>query len=276
MKQRLITGAVIVTVLALMIVSKLLTPIIFDFGIGVLAVLGATEVAKVFDRSGKYSNVMFASIFPAVSYLILCLGISKSWSWVGYAGWFVGSMGVYYLVIFAMNYIFLDKTKKEIANKKLETTVLKYSLTKALNTIVVCIYPTLLFATFIVINHINDLPMVANNPVLLDANLDFFLIVIIFAVQILTDSLAMVIGSALKGPKLCPVISPKKTISGAIGGVVGGLIGSMAVFGLFMLNDPFRSMYVALNLNVWYFLFFGFVGAIMCQFVYRSNTILLR
>lgn len=32
-------------------------------------------------------------------------------------------------------------------------------------------------------------------------------------------------GIALKGPKLCPDLSPKKTISGSVGGFVGSLIG---------------------------------------------------
>lgn len=40
-----------------------------------------------------------------------------------------------------------------------------------------------------------------------------------------TDTGAFFMGIALKGPKLCPELSPKKTISGSIGGFLGALIG---------------------------------------------------
>ena len=40
-----------------------------------------------------------------------------------------------------------------------------------------------------------------------------------------TDTGAYFVGIALKGPKLCPDLSPKKTISGCIGGFLGALLG---------------------------------------------------
>lgn len=265
MKQRLITGSFLVAGIILLILSRLLTPIIFDFGVGAFAVLGAVEVARVFERSGRHSNIIMASIYPAVLYLGVCLAIANSWSWVGYVAWFIGSLAVYFLLIIAVSYILINKTKQEITNKKLDANLHKYALYKAINTIIVCVYPTVLFFALILINHMGSFEVVANNELLLNSNLDFALIIMIFAVQVLTDSLAMVVGSKFKGPKLCPVVSPKKTISGAIGGMLGGVVGAVIVYGFFMLNGPFNAMYSTLNLNVWYFIFFGFVGAFMCQ-----------
>jgi len=40
-----------------------------------------------------------------------------------------------------------------------------------------------------------------------------------------TDTGAFFTGIALKGPKLCPDLSPKKTISGCVGGFLGSLLG---------------------------------------------------
>lgn len=44
---------------------------------------------------------------------------------------------------------------------------------------------------------------------------------LVFIGSFITDSCAYFTGTAIGGKKLCPNISPKKTISGAIGGVVG-------------------------------------------------------
>jgi phosphatidate cytidylyltransferase len=49
------------------------------------------------------------------------------------------------------------------------------------------------------------------------------------------DTAAMAVGTAAGGPKLAPVLSPKKTHSGAIGGILGGIIAALAL-GKFVLN----------------------------------------
>jgi phosphatidate cytidylyltransferase len=49
------------------------------------------------------------------------------------------------------------------------------------------------------------------------------------------DTAAMAVGTAAGGPKLAPVLSPKKTHSGAIGGTLGGIIAALAI-GKFVLN----------------------------------------
>jgi len=49
------------------------------------------------------------------------------------------------------------------------------------------------------------------------------------------DTAAMAVGTAVGGPKLAPVLSPKKTYAGAIGGTLGGVITALAL-GKFVLN----------------------------------------
>ena len=48
----------------------------------------------------------------------------------------------------------------------------------------------------------------------------------------MSDIMAFAVGSAFRGPKFAPMISPKKTISGAIGGFIGGVMGGAIVFAL--------------------------------------------
>jgi phosphatidate cytidylyltransferase len=49
------------------------------------------------------------------------------------------------------------------------------------------------------------------------------------------DTAAMAVGTAVGGPKLAPILSPKKTHAGAVGGTLGGLITALAL-GKFVLN----------------------------------------
>jgi phosphatidate cytidylyltransferase len=49
------------------------------------------------------------------------------------------------------------------------------------------------------------------------------------------DTAAMAVGTAVGGPKLAPILSPKKTHAGAVGGTLGGVIAALAL-GKFVLN----------------------------------------
>ena len=49
------------------------------------------------------------------------------------------------------------------------------------------------------------------------------------------DTAAMTVGSGVGGPKLAPVLSPKKTYAGAVGGTLGGVIAALAL-GQFVLT----------------------------------------
>ncbi|MBQ0098149.1 MAG: phosphatidate cytidylyltransferase [Oscillospiraceae bacterium] len=62
-----------------------------------------------------------------------------------------------------------------------------------------------------------------------------FWCVLILAVPWLADSAAYFVGSFMGKTKLCPEISPKKTVEGAVGGVLGGIAASMLVGLIFML-----------------------------------------
>ena len=52
---------------------------------------------------------------------------------------------------------------------------------------------------------------------------------LMIAIPCVGDIFALYVGSTLRGPKLCPAVSPNKTISGAIGGLVGSLLSSLLV-----------------------------------------------
>ena len=80
-----------------------------------------------------------------------------------------------------------------------------------------------------------------------------------------TDSMAYVVGSTLKGPKLCPLISPNKTISGAVGGLFFGALGGLLTYYLFTLNKVFSGMMSILNVRWWKLLIVGIIVSIIGQ-----------
>ena len=61
-----------------------------------------------------------------------------------------------------------------------------------------------------------------------DVELSRLILVVAFSASVLTDTFAYFIGRSMGKTKLCPRISPKKTVEGALGGLVGGIIGVLA------------------------------------------------
>ena len=89
------------------------------------------------------------------------------------------------------------------------------------------------------------------------------LLCLTFAVPLMGDILALFVGRAVGGPKLCPPVSPKKTIAGSLGGLAGSVLAAMAVYGL---SHVFCNAPTLAKLPVWWhYLLLGFFGGIVGQ-----------
>jgi len=84
------------------------------------------------------------------------------------------------------------------------------------------------------------------------------LVVLPLVVTWICDTCAMAGGALVGGPKLAPVLSPKKTWAGAVAGLVGGLLAALA-YGALVLDR------VALRLGVWQLVTVGVVGVVAAQ-----------
>lgn len=86
-------------------------------------------------------------------------------------------------------------------------------------------------------------------------------------ISVFTDTAAYFVGVSLKGPKLCPSISPKKTVSGAIGGILGGVLGSLVVYFTFeyFALFPFADVQTLGfgDVSIWIYVIVGLGGAIL-------------
>ena len=85
----------------------------------------------------------------------------------------------------------------------------------ALKGLLTAVYPKLIMTAFLYANSLENNSLLA--------------LILIFTIAPATDVMAYLVGSLLKGKKLCPKISPNKTISGAIGGLSGGIIVAVAL-----------------------------------------------
>ncbi len=96
-----------------------------------------------------------------------------------------------------------------------------------------------------------------------DMELGRFYIWLVFIGAFITDTFAYFTGCSIGGPKLCPSISPKKTIAGAIGGVVGcGL--SFIIFGL-IVNWGFADMISGKQMSLVLLFILGIIVAILSE-----------
>lgn len=83
-----------------------------------------------------------------------------------------------------------------------------------------------------------------------DAGFGFAVIMLLFAIVWTTDVLGYFAGRAFGGPKLLPVVSPKKTWSGAIAGTAGAVVVALLVAAQFGSFDRIAIIGVALLLSV--------------------------
>ena len=89
-------------------------------------------------------------------------------------------------------------------------------------------------------------------------------ILLMFLIPAFADSGAFIVGSLIKGKKLAPRISPKKTISGAVGGVLSGVLagGIVLILSLFVPALNIGRLSANPALNIVHFLVIGAIGAV--------------
>ena len=86
-------------------------------------------------------------------------------------------------------------------------------------------YPTAILSTMLLANDFGEASTLA--------------LLLIFVISPVADTFAFVVGSIFKGKKLCPTISPNKTISGAVGGIVFGTGASVLLYWLYTLTSDY-------------------------------------
>lgn len=216
---------------------------IFDIFALVIVVVCGFEISEMLEKSGKQNNRFFATMYGVFNYFISLIVLKNQ------------NLGVLVLAQIAGLVIYFVIVAIYLAVKEKQPSDQVFKM--AFNTILCCVYPSFWFCFIVVINHIDYL-----------AGVQYFsliFIILIFAVTMLTDTFAYLIGSKIRGPKLAPSISPNKTISGAVGGLLGGIVGAMLVLGLAKVVPDLNSSLVMYSLSWWQFLIMGFILSVFGQ-----------
>ena len=250
MKKRAITSVFIVLVTALAIVSKLLFNEIFDIFIAVIGVISASELSNMLTLKEKPHNRFMSTLYVAALYAPVLFAENTTTT--------IGQLFLWLTLAFAIwtVVIFIYELGKNIRNNSINS--FKESLKTTGFSALVGIYPSLLISMFFVLNHLSGFMAIANKYFTL------WMIVAVFAITMLSDTFAYLVGSTLKGPKLCPKISPKKSWSGAIGGLLGGVVGALLIYAVLKI-DAFNSILTQMDVNIWAFVGLGIIGSIISQ-----------
>ncbi|MGI6701675.1 MAG: phosphatidate cytidylyltransferase [Christensenellales bacterium] len=103
----------------------------------------------------------------------------------------------------------------------------KYTYKDLAMTAFILFYPMVLMILFGEVNHNTG---------------GLFGILSVLVIAIMSDTFAQWIGMLVGGKKLCPEISPKKTVAGAYGAYVGGMVGAAALFFIFEFFQLFKNV----------------------------------
>ena len=180
----------------------------------VLVFLGVFEMYQAFKRAG-YRPIPSALILGCIAafpltYFFMADGVMLTLAVTVVAA----------LIVFTLKHN-LGEAKpqtEEEGGEPADSVKKGYSLNDMFATVFIGIYPLSLFMLFLPVNH---------------SEAGLLGIMLVIAVPVMTDTMAYFTGMALGKRKLCPQISPKKTVAGAVGGVIGGIIGALIVFFLF-------------------------------------------
>ena len=203
---------------------------ILDAPIMLFAFVGTYEMHHTF-RKSEYKNSWGAP-------LLLCVAIYPLWYFLGYKGILIALS----LSICLALAVFTFKAEMEL--KDLLATI--FSL----------IYPMALVSLAFALSR--EFPCGGT-----------FAISFAIFLPVFSDTFAYLVGSTLGKRKLCPSISPKKTVAGAVGGLLGSVLCAVTFFLLFDLYAVIPVGYVSFSDSVAVravvFVVLGIVGGVLAE-----------
>ena len=251
MLKRTITGLFIVLVLAGFTWLREVSVLFFDALTLVLIYGAIVELAfalKLFNRK------FFVTLLFAYPIALACIYIFSGSVLQAIALQILCMLVIFVLCMFK-EIIVLGIKRKNNDTEEDERERNSGLLNETVGTLGLCVYPISLIGALFGINHFG-------------LNLGYIGIILVFGISMCTDTFAYLFGSMIKGTKLAPEISPKKSVSGFVFGALGGIGVSLLCMYLFYFKGLLPS--AILNLStlqaVIMFVSLGVIGTFATQF----------
>ncbi|MEG1990164.1 MAG: phosphatidate cytidylyltransferase [Clostridia bacterium] len=231
MKRRVLSAAIFLLVLIL--IGAFNSSIVDTIVITILSMIGIYEYNKAFKNAGF-----------------------KPISWVGYLGCFtMFSMGG---IIANVDKILIIKFALPILLIVIFMYMILTNLKRTIVDVAITVF-SLIYIPFM-FSFLKLILMMENGR---------FLILYVFIAAFASDTFAFLIGRKFGKNKLCPEISPKKTIEGAVGGIFGVIL-------CYTILTYVGNRYFSMNLNFIYMLIAGVIAGIAGQFGDLSASAIKR
>lgn len=241
-------------VVALAFLLREVNNIIFDLLFCLVIIVSANEVSRVFNRSGRMNEGVIISIYPALNYLLFYFCMVKNVKVYAILLLSIALIIVLMIVDLIVILIMKKQNMKQYEESKLAKDYKTFVINKVLLTGFIMLYPSLILSSLYFFNHISDFKYLEIATKFGNVNFSLFLLLITIVTTIANDTFAYLIGSSVKGPKLCPLISPNKTISGAIGGLLGGVVCGFGIYWIFVSLGLAESLLPTIAIIIYLFL----------------------
>ena len=262
MKDRVITGLLLVLLTVAMLAVQTFVPYIFDAFVLYVIILCTLEIGKLQTKMGKPTYnwcAIVVSIFLFLDvFICTLLGVNALYIFLIAVAILLLSFLVMY---FGNAWIFKKELEEDSFRTSTNMSVAEFNFFKTNTTFYCIMYPGFLLFFMYLISHIDTIGFVNIQANFAETPIALFCLLTIFFISCLTDTFAMLFGRVLGKHKLCPKVSPKKSVEGALFGLLGGTIGAILPFLVF--NAIYPEQFAIIQL--WQMLVIGFIGAIVCE-----------
>lgn len=267
MKERVLTGLAIFLLIAVVLLTKIIigTSIVFDILIVLLAVGCGYEMSKLLKNQNKHCHSPLIAIFPLALYVVIYLCFSFKFSIVISALLCLALFVVFALTGFLWTLVSMARTENEMRENKIRTSKKAFAVSKTMHNILGFLYPSVLVALIIPLNHLPQINYIFNGAIPYASTFSIILVSLCFLVPFICDTFAYLIGKTFGGKKLCPKISPNKTISGSIGGTIATILLLVVIYLVLSSIVSLQPALISLNITWWTVALIGLVGSIACQ-----------
>lgn len=226
MKKRLITAAVLIAVLVpLILIDHTVTKIIFAVIAIFLSGVGSFEIINVMYKESKELKI-YRYLMPVLTAILsgLCLlaTYKSSLDITAFQNGFIYHFYVLLFFLFSVVLVF-----------GLMIFTPSSSARSMMGCLLSLVYPGLMLGYVLSMRYF--IPVELNNELIHLNGVKSF--AYIYIIVIMTDTFAYFVGSKLGKTKLCPDISPNKSVAGAVGGLIAGAISGLIIaFALKIVN----------------------------------------